>query len=120
MPTVRDTGYNGTLKSLAGIGGAQGMGLVCQVESVSLLTSVNTQILQSNPCRSWAFMQNINASPITVFFGDIAAAGVAGVRLIQNASLLINEDLRWSGAMTAFQDSGSTINLFVMESSVQP
>jgi len=118
MPLVVDSGYVGQIKSLAGVLSAPGRGLSVNVESVDLLTSINKQVLQSNSCRKWAVLQNINADDITVFFGDIAAAGVAGVRLAKYGSLIINEDLSWTGAMTAFQDSGSTINLFVMEASI--
>lgn len=120
MPTVLDTGYIGQTKSLSGVLGSSGMGLVCQIESVALPTSTNTQVMQSNPSRKWALLQNINASDITVFFGDVAASGVAGIRLPRYGTIQIDENLPWCGAMTAFQDSGSTINLFVMESSVQP
>lgn len=120
MPTVRDTGYLGQTVSLAGVKGALGQGLVVQIESVALASSTNIQVLQSNPSRKWAVLQNINTNDITVFFGDVAASGVAGVRLAKYGSFQLDKNIPWCGAMTAFQDSGSTINLFVMEASVQP
>lgn len=120
MAYVRDTGYHGKIKSLGGLNGAEGMGLIVGYDSVAIATSTNVQVLQANPCRKWAIMHNINNSDITVFFGDTAAAGVAGVRLPRLGSLLIDEFMPWTGAMTAFQDSGSTINLFIEEASVQP
>lgn len=120
MAFIRDTGYHGRIISLGGIKGAEGMGLIIGYDSVALATSTNVQVLQSNPARKWAVLHNINNDDITVFFGDVAAAGVAGVRLPRYGSLTIDDGLSWIGAFTAFQDSGSTINLFVEEASVQP
>jgi len=120
MVTILDTGFKGSMTSLANIQGAADRGQRMDINSVPIETSTNRQVLQSNPARLWAILQNINSADITVFFGDVASAGVAGIRLAQYGSIVINKDIPWAGAMTAFQDSGSTINLFVMEASVQP
>lgn len=117
---VKDSGYQGQIKSLAGIPGAIGMGLILGYESVALTTSEPKQIMQANPTRKWANIQNINPADITIFFGDVGAAGVSGIRLTSLGSYEINELNPWTGAMTGFQDSGATINLFVIEASVQP
>ena len=119
MPTVADMGYwEGNLRSLANTKGLTSYGLRIQVNSVAVPTSTNVQVMNANPNRRWALMQNINTDDITVFFGDLAGAGVAGIRLPTYGTLQIDDKIPWTGAMTAFQDSGSTINLFVMEAEI--
>lgn len=119
MPQIKDSGSTGELISLAGVRGKAGLGLNLDYNTVPIPTSVNTQVLQANPARKWAVLHNINDSDITVFFGDVAAAGIAGIRLPKYGTLILNKDLMWSGSMTAFQDSGATINMFSIEASIQ-
>lgn len=106
----RDVGYLGQLVSLAGVKGAQGKGLLITGGEATINAGTPERVLDSNPQRVWALLTNDGAVNVTIIFGD--ASGDSGTHvLVPNGSLLINEFMRWTGAIVSTCAAGvGTIN----------
>jgi len=102
--------------SLSGIVGSKGFGRGINVTTVALADSTMVPILGSNPQRSWAIIQNPNASAITIYIGNIT---VPSFILAQYGTFQIDINAPWSGAVSAYQTSGGAVNIYVSEASVQ-
>lgn len=115
--SYRDPGYVGRIKSLAGVLGREGAGLIVNQGSYAAGTSFG-QILQNNPARKWAI---IELDPDENEYGYIAFGDeCSGTRLHLKAGgvLIINEELPWTGSVSVMAETATALFLFA-EASVQ-
>jgi len=98
-----DVGYTGSLVSLAGVISSPGRGLVTSGVAPSITTE--QILLPPNPRRVWAFIQNLSTTETVAV--QLGILGSFYVQLLPKGSLLINENFRWTGALTGVSLGGA-------------
>ncbi len=112
MAFAKDSGYQGQIRSLAGVLGKLGMGLTIEQNYRAVATGVITRLINPNPLRKWAVIVN----PITNSGNtDILFSSGSGWKLAPGGFLIINEDLPWTGEVNAYQTEVATQNIAFTE-----
>lgn len=117
MPEYReDVGYVGQLVSLAGVKGRTSGGIVTTGTVLDLAAAVT--LCGPNPRRIWALVQNVSTAGEIIRI-QIGLQGAFYVYLNPYGTLLINDNMRWTGALGADSPTpGVTALVRIVEASV--
>jgi hypothetical protein len=117
----RDVGFWGQIKSLAGVPGRAHRGLTVRTYNYQLTsTFIGFALLTVNPQRKWALITNDSPVDLIVSFGDVAPTPSHTIK--PNGCMLINEDMMWTGAVSAVVSlaMGGGQQATISEASVEP
>jgi len=116
MAVVRESGYNGRLVSLGGLLSLEGQGRECDSKIVPLIVSAWTRLLENNPRRISALIQNVdNSLTVAVIIGDDSGGGY--FHLEPKGTLQIDENFPWTGPVIAYQ--AAAMNMSVAEVNIR-
>lgn len=110
-----ESGYSGVLVSLGGIMQTGGTGRESNNTAWSLITTTST-ILETNPKRIAALFVNQGPGKVWLSLKATSAAN-EGVFLAPNGSFQIDQNLPWTGCISAITDTNGTI-LTILQISV--
>lgn len=100
-PVLRDTGYNGQIKSLSGVMGGPGMGLALTNTEIDAEASAVIPVAQNNQKRVWLTIQNYSTHYLQVVFGsDPTFINVARINPLE--IFQITNDFPWTGAVAVY------------------
>jgi hypothetical protein len=113
-PPIRDSGYNGSLVSLAGIVGAFGQGRNVVTGQYVNETTTPAVVLNANPKRIWASIQNTGSAATTLSYGE-GGSFKEFVNMQPWDIYVIDADHPWTGSVAI---SSTDINLLFAEVSI--
>jgi len=102
--TLRDNGYAGVRTSMGGIQSRQGMGLTIW-STLAAPTTTATPISAGNPLRLYTLITNNGTVAVDIAYDATFLNGYH--RLQPGGSMLINEDMPWTGEIYAKAVSGT-------------
>jgi len=106
--------------SLDGVVGAEGKSLQLIDHSQSIAFSAPTAVLEVNPCRKWAMIQNSTDAPSDYLVYLVEGnTGLTALMLVPGGTLQIDENFPFTGMVRACPLAG-TFGIRVIEAVVQP
>jgi hypothetical protein len=111
---ARDSGYNGTLTSLAGVPGLNGYGLSLVIKQFITEPTGTALALAPNPKRVWAAIQNTGQVNMTISVGD-GNTFTALATLLPWGIFQIDQDHPWTGGVGI---DASEINAYCIDASL--
>lgn len=99
MPKAYESGYVGTLYSLAGLRSRPGTGRVVEQNYIDAAPVFARDAVPSNPARVWLEMCNSGAADVFVCFGNVTPGGAASLNLHPGDILIINQNMPWTGSI---------------------
>jgi hypothetical protein len=108
---IQEPGYSGELVSLGGVI-SKNRGRQIEIKNVTV-GPVAVQIMDDNPKRYRAFLQNTSDTPLSLFLGSRATT-VGHIIIPVGATFQFDNDFPWCGAVIAVNTSvGDTIIPFI-------
>lgn len=98
MASFLDSGYNGSIVSLAGVVGRHGYGLVIETAYLIITAGFTHERIAANPNRVWLLIQNNGLADLYVQPGS--TAGPVSPHIAPGGSILFNRDMPWTGGIS--------------------